>query len=78
YESEIIHRSGERIPVEFIGRTMVRNGERLRMSIVRDIRDRHAAQRRIRHLAHHDVLTGLPNRLAFMEDLEHRLAVARN
>lgn len=78
YESELLHKGGERIPVEFIGRTMVRNGERLRMTIIRDIRDRHAAQRRIRHLAHHDALTGLPNRMAFMEDLEHRLALARD
>ena len=40
---------------------MLRNGERLRMTIVRDIRDRRAAQARIHHLAHHDALTGLPN-----------------
>ena len=58
------HKDGTRIPVEFIVRTMMRNGERLRMTIVRDIRDRHAAQARIHHLAHHDALTGLPNRAA--------------
>ena len=45
---------------------MLRNGERLRMTIVRDIRDRQAAQARIHHLAHHDALTGLPNRMSFM------------
>ena len=77
YESEIVTRSGERVPVEFIGRTMERNGERLRMSIVRDVRDRHAAQARIHHLAHHDALTGLPNRMSFMEHLDHRMALAR-
>nr|WP_259371818.1 EAL domain-containing protein [Caldimonas mangrovi] len=77
YESEIVTRDGERVPVEFIGRTMERNGERLRMSIVRDIRDRHAAQARIHHLAHHDALTGLPNRMSFMEHLDRRMALAR-
>lgn len=77
YESEIIHRDGYRIPVEFIGRTMMRNGQRLRMSIVRDIRDRQAAQARIHHLAHHDALTGLPNRMSFMEHLDQRMAQAR-
>ncbi|MEO6030970.1 MAG: EAL domain-containing protein [Burkholderiaceae bacterium] len=74
YESVLLHRSGERIPVEFIVRTMLRGGERLRMTIVRDIRDRHAAQARIHHLAHHDALTGLPNRVLFMEQLEHLTA----
>ena len=74
YESVIVHRGGEHIPVEFIVRTMLRGGERLRMTIVRDIRDRHAAQARIHHLAHHDVLTGLPNRVLFMEHLEHLTA----
>jgi diguanylate cyclase (GGDEF)-like protein/PAS domain S-box-containing protein len=70
YESVLIDKRGQRIPVEFIVRTMLRNGESIRMTIVRDIRDRHAAQARIHHLAHHDALTGLPNRMSFMERLE--------
>ncbi len=74
YESVVLDKHGQRIPVEFIVRTMVRGGERLRMTIVRDIRDRHAAQARIHHLAHHDALTGLPNRVSFMDHLEHRMA----
>ena len=51
-------------------RTIERGGEKLRMTIVRDLRDREAARSRIHHLAHHDALTGLPNRMAFMEQLE--------
>ncbi len=77
YELAILHRDGTAIPVEFIVRTMLRNGERIRMTIVRDMRDRHAAQARIHHLAHHDVLTGLPNRGAFMERLDQLMAAAR-
>jgi diguanylate cyclase (GGDEF)-like protein/PAS domain S-box-containing protein len=76
YESVLIDKHGQRIAVEFIVRTMVRNGERHRMTIVRDIRDRQAAQARIYHLAHHDALTGLPNRMAFMERLEHQMLEA--
>ena len=77
YESVIVDKQGQRIPVEFIVRTMVRNGEAMRMTIVRDIRDRVAAQARIHHMAHHDALTGLPNRMSFMERLEQSMVVAR-
>ncbi|PZO14461.1 MAG: hypothetical protein DCF26_15145 [Burkholderiales bacterium] len=50
YESEIFNVHGERIPVEIIGRSMLRNGEQLRMAVVRDIRDRREAQARINEL----------------------------
>ena len=40
-ERASLHKDGQRIPVEFIVRTMLRHGERMRMTIVRDIRDRH-------------------------------------
>ncbi len=77
YESAIIDKTGRRIAVEFIVRSIHRRGEHIRMTIVRDIRDRQAAQARIHHLAHHDALTGLPNRLAFMEQLEPLMAQAQ-
>jgi diguanylate cyclase (GGDEF)-like protein/PAS domain S-box-containing protein len=76
YDSAIQHRDGRRIPVEFIVRTMHYQGQRLRMAIVRDIRDRMEAQARIHHLAHHDALTGLPNRPAFIGRAETLLARA--
>jgi len=77
YESTVIRKDGQRIPVELIGRTLVYGDEKLRMSIVRDLRDRHAAQARIQHLAHHDALTGLPNRMSFMERLGRQIDRAR-
>jgi PAS domain S-box-containing protein len=49
-ESEIVTSQGEHIPVEVIGRSMLRHGERLRMVVVRDIRDRRQAQGRIQEL----------------------------
>ena len=78
YELNILHKDGHELPVEFIVRTMMRNGRRLRMTIVRDMRDRHAAQARIQHLAHHDTLTGLPNRGAFMERLDQLIGGTRD
>jgi diguanylate cyclase (GGDEF)-like protein/PAS domain S-box-containing protein len=76
YDSAVLHRDGTRIPVEFIVRTMHYQGEPLRMTIVRDIRDRLEAQARIHHMAHHDELTGLPNRTAFNERAMALLAQA--
>jgi diguanylate cyclase (GGDEF)-like protein/PAS domain S-box-containing protein len=67
YQTVIQHRHGGRVPVELIMRTMERDGEKLRMAVVRDISDRLASEARIQHLAHHDGLTGLLNRGAFME-----------
>ncbi|MBI5721798.1 MAG: EAL domain-containing protein [Burkholderiales bacterium] len=77
YDSIALHKDGTRIPVQFIVRTMQHQGEVQRLTIVRDIRDRLQAEQRIQHLAHHDALTGLPNRLAFVERLERRLDEAR-
>ncbi len=77
YESILVDKLGRQIPVEFIVRTMLRGGERLRMTIVRDLRDQHATQAHIHHLAHRDTLTGLPNRMSFMEQLDQLLLGAK-
>jgi diguanylate cyclase (GGDEF)-like protein/PAS domain S-box-containing protein len=77
YESEIINKEGTRIPVEFEGRVMTIRGTTYRMSVMRDIRRRKASQARIHFLAHHDLLTGLPNRALLLDRLEFILASAR-
>ena len=77
YDSVVLHKDGTRIPVQFIVRTMQHQGRTQRLTIVRDIRDRLQAEQRIQHLAHHDGLNGMPNRLAFAERLERRMAEAR-
>ena len=78
YECAVIGRGGQRIPVEAVVRTLWRNGEPMRLALLRDLRDRDAAQARIHHLAHHDSLTGLPNRSAFMEQLDALMLAARS
>jgi diguanylate cyclase (GGDEF)-like protein len=47
------------------------------LSLVEDITELVEAEERIRRLAHHDVLTGLPNRLLLQDRLEQALARAR-
>ncbi|MDQ1817384.1 EAL domain-containing protein [Massilia sp. CCM 9210] len=45
--------------------------------VVRDITERKQAEKRLTHLAHHDSLTGLPNRTLFYDTLQRTLALAR-
>ncbi|MGK2911503.1 MAG: bifunctional diguanylate cyclase/phosphodiesterase [Sphingobium sp.] len=51
-------------------------GRPSRVLAVRDLTDAKAAQRQIEHLAHHDGLTGLPNRTLLQERLDHALALS--
>ena len=47
------------------------------IALFQDITLRRKAEERIRHLAHHDYLTGLPNRAYFVERMNQALALAR-
>ena len=47
------------------------------MLVGRDVTERKMAAARIQHLAHHDGLTGLPNRILFQERLRSALAQAK-
>jgi diguanylate cyclase (GGDEF)-like protein/PAS domain S-box-containing protein len=77
YESVVLHRDGTRIPVEIIARMAERGGQPMRMVILRDLRPALAQRERIHYLAHHDPLTGLLNRAAFVERLTEAMAERR-
>jgi diguanylate cyclase (GGDEF)-like protein/PAS domain S-box-containing protein len=54
------------------------NGEaKYLLLVIQDVTDQKAAEARIAHLAHHDTLTDLPNRVAFNEKLAAELDRAR-
>ena len=77
YEAEVVHKDGHRIPVELVGKTVFLDGEAHRLGALRDLTARKHAEARIHYLAHHDMLTGLPNRAYLTERLTTILALAR-
>jgi len=82
-ERWIDHRNGKRILLS-IGLSAFRNSQgqtRGIVGIARDVTEQNKAeetlrfqQRSLEHLAHHDALTGLPNRLYLVDKLNHALA----
>jgi diguanylate cyclase (GGDEF)-like protein/PAS domain S-box-containing protein len=76
-EIELRHSDGSTIPVEIFGQAIDHDGQQARVVAVRDIRERKKAEERIRFMAHHDMLTGLPNRVLFHDRLTQALALAQ-
>ena len=77
YEVTLMRADGSRFAADVVGKDIVSNGKTLRMTTMRDISDRKQAEARIQFLAHHDILTHLPNRALLMDRLQVLLASAR-
>jgi diguanylate cyclase len=67
---------GSRNPVELILRPVDFAGEPHHAIAVRDVQARKNAEQHIRFLAHHDALTGIPNRSSFDVRLDQEIASA--
>lgn len=67
-------RDRHELPVEMVINTVQFGGARQYYAFLHDISVRKANQRQLEKLAHHDPLTGLPNRTLFYDRLEQALA----
>lgn len=67
---------GSSFPVEIAVRQMVTESGCWQIAFVRDITERKAHQRELEHQAHHDSLTGLPNRAALYRTLQETIRLS--
>ncbi|UCC55930.1 MAG: EAL domain-containing protein [Gammaproteobacteria bacterium] len=72
---ETMHRrkDGSRYPVEVNLHLSSHGNRQVFVAIILDITERYATQKQLNHMAHHDALTNLPNRVLFSDRLEHAL-----
>ncbi len=70
-------KNGTTFPLELTFGEMHIDGRVKYAGIMRDISERKCAEERIRHLAHYDELTGLPNRALFSQLLEQALSESK-
>ena len=75
-EFEIILPDGTRRVAEVLSRSILHGGRPATAAAIRDISERKQAAARIEHLARHDPLTGLPNRVKFLALLKDSLVRA--
>jgi diguanylate cyclase len=72
-EGDLLHADGSRTPVELILGPLDYGGKPHHVIAVRDLRARKQAEQHIRFLAHHDTLTGIPNRSTFNKKLDQEI-----
>lgn len=68
-----IKADGSEIDVHIYGRAITFEGVAATLVTIVDVTEQKRAEARIEHMAHHDSLTGLPNRALFTEELTDRL-----
>ncbi len=70
------HKENGDFPVEMSITRVQAGKDFIYTAVCRDITERKQIEEKIRHLAHHDSLTGLPNRTLFTDRLQHAIKIA--
>jgi len=68
---------GEEFPVEILCSVIPWEDQQILYMVWRDITEQRRIEEAIRHLAYHDILTGLPNRMLFTDRLVLAIAQAK-
>lgn len=69
----LIDKSGNEHSID-VGCTLINiSGKQLLQCIIHDISERKATEEHLHHMAHHDPLTGLPNRILFRDRLQQAI-----
>lgn len=77
FESAHQRKDGTVMMVEINTKIIELEGEKVMLSVIRDLTGRRTTEQRIAQLAHFDVTTGLPNRTLFYDRLDQAVARAR-
>ncbi|MCE3602097.1 EAL domain-containing protein [Massilia sp. P8910] len=75
-EMALIRKDGSQVQVEFHRQALQSGPDWIIVAVVRDISERKEAALRLQYQAHHDGLTGLPNRTLFYDTLTRTLQQA--
>ena len=76
-ELRIVRLDGRVLDVEAVSVAITEDGAPAVQIVLLDITERKRSEQRVRHLAHHDALTGLPNRILLLDRLRQALRQAR-
>ncbi|MGH8807814.1 MAG: two-component system response regulator [Noviherbaspirillum sp.] len=76
YETEYVRKDGSRVPL-LVGGAFINSTQDEGVGFVLDLTERKLAEERIRYMADHDALTGLPNRALLQDRLHQALAHAQ-
>jgi diguanylate cyclase (GGDEF)-like protein/PAS domain S-box-containing protein len=76
-EMTALRKDGTTFPFELKVTELKLGGERSFTAMIQDITQRKLSDEHLRHIAGHDTLTGLPNRMLFFDRLRQAMAMAR-
>lgn len=76
-ELEAKHKNGNVFPIDLSVSEAIISGQQVFIGTIRDISERIESQKQLHYLAHHDVLTTLPNRHSFLEHIDRALSHAK-